>query len=138
MEILFDINGFLKQHNAHVDDDNRLHLSVLCDGTGLFLYEMIIILMGLKCSDIEHGGYTVTSGIPEDKPWCNYKFTANGILPEYIVWTGDCMGVSSDKLEEVKVHLQTVISEWRSTMIPKPNDDISNVMYIDTGYIPNT
>ena len=79
---LLDLTAFLRQHKAAVDEHNRLTLQCLCDGTYLFLYEMVHVLAALGCADIHTRGESVTHGVPEDKPWCNYLFKASGVLPE--------------------------------------------------------
>ena len=72
-------------YKPYIDENNRLHIFCLCDGTYIFLLQLIKVLFEMGCSDIHTNGDIVTEGIPEDKPWCNYLFEASGILPEEAV-----------------------------------------------------
>lgn len=83
---MIPFNEFLNSRKATVDEENRMHLQCLCDGTFLFLYEMVNVLQILKCTDIKTGSKVVTEGVPQDEPWCNCLFTASGILPDGVRW----------------------------------------------------
>lgn len=76
------VEEFLLKHNASVDENNRLYLSCLCDGTANFLMSMVNVLEALGCTDITTSHDIVTDGVSEDKPWCNCLFNANGLLPK--------------------------------------------------------
>lgn len=76
------IKIFLNQHNARIDENNRIHIQCLCDSTFLFLQEMVMVLRCLGCTDIQTSDEIVTEGIPENKPWCNCLYKASGLLPE--------------------------------------------------------
>ena len=72
-------------YEPYIDESRRLHIFCLCDGTYIFLLQLVKVLFEMGCSDIHTNGDIVTEGIPEDKPWCNYLFEASGILPEEAV-----------------------------------------------------
>lgn len=86
-----NLTAFLQQHGAVVDADNRLTLQVLCDGTYIFLYEMLQVLCALECTDIQYDGSDAADEAPQDKPWCNWKFTASGRLPDHLYFDGTMM-----------------------------------------------
>lgn len=81
-EELMLLNNFLNSHNATVDEERRLHLSCLCDGTYLFLCEMTEFLRAIGCTDIKANAEPATEGMPKEKPWLDCLFTASGILPD--------------------------------------------------------
>lgn len=81
-----DPSDFARRHNASVDKDNRITMEILCDGTLLFLLEMLYVLKEIGCTGIEYDGKKVIEGIPEEKPWCNYLYTASGVLPDEITY----------------------------------------------------
>ena len=43
---------FIYDHNGHISEDGRLHFSCVCDGTFLFLYEMVRFLEEIGATDI--------------------------------------------------------------------------------------
>lgn len=81
-----DLSAFFRAHKAMVDENNHVTMEVICDGTLLFLAEMLYVLKAIGCADIDYDGKTVSEGIPEDKPWCNYLYTAKGVLPDGVIF----------------------------------------------------
>ena len=77
----------MSEYKPYIDDDGRLHLFSICDGTLIFLQELIYNLNRLCCRDIDHSTTILTEGFPEDKPWMNCLFEASGKLPWYL-WPG--------------------------------------------------
>ena len=70
----------LTRYQAKQDKTERIHLKCLCDGTMVFMSDMVVLLQKyLHCKDIETSAEIVTEGIPEDKPWCNCLMKASGI-----------------------------------------------------------
>lgn len=64
-----------------VSEDGRIHLSVLCDGTFVFLVELIVALQFYGCTDIEYSSEEVAiEDAPEGKPWCRCRFKARGVF----------------------------------------------------------
>lgn len=76
-----EINQFLKEHNAIVHGD-RLILTVRCDSTYIFLYQMVAFLEAIGCTDIEHNGNE-----EDDTPY-GFRYTASGKMPE---WFAKCL-----------------------------------------------
>ena len=73
------LNHYLKD----IDDNGRMYLKAQSDSTAIFLFEMLIILNGLECTDIQTKGYPAPADkIPKDKPWCSWIDEASGVLPE--------------------------------------------------------
>ena len=70
---LQELEKWMREHKPYVDEDNRIWLSVVCDSTALFLWEMVAVLRGLGC---------------EDNRWheadCDpyWQYVACGILPD--------------------------------------------------------
>ena len=91
-----DLSAFLRAHKARVDENNRITLEVLCDGTLFFLSEMVAVLKAIECTDIKYDGNTVSEGIPKEKPWCNYLYTASGVLPDNIIYFDGMLYVKED------------------------------------------
>lgn len=60
-------------------DGNTLTLSCICDGTYIFLFQMVNILTQLGFEDIETGEEDVESP-HSDKPWLSSRFWASGKL----------------------------------------------------------
>ena len=83
-------------YKPYIDENNRLHIFCLCDGTYIFLLQLVKVLAEMGCSDIHTNGDIVTEGIPEDKPWCNYLFEASGILPD------EAVEIVMERLEALK------------------------------------
>lgn len=80
------LEKWLWRYNGKVDETGRLHLNCLCDGTAVFLGNMVYILKQLRCSDIETKCRTVGKDeTPPGKPWCNCLFEASGVLPKDLV-----------------------------------------------------
>ena len=77
----------MSEYKPYIDDDGRLHLFSICDGTLIFLQELICNLKRLGCRDIDHSTMILKEGFPEDKPWMNCLFEASGKLPWYL-WPG--------------------------------------------------
>lgn len=76
------LNDVLRKYNVRIDDSNRVYLSCLCDGTFLFLWEMLnVIEHHLNCTDIKSSTEIINDRIPSDKPWCRCLYTVSGILP---------------------------------------------------------
>lgn len=64
-------------------EDNRLYLHCVCDGTYIFLSNMVCALNDLGCTDIKTNERILDEReTPEGKPWCNCLFEANGVLPK--------------------------------------------------------
>lgn len=75
------VKEFLDHHGAYIDKDQRLHLYCTCDGTLLFMAEMIEFLTQIGARDIEyHTEYLDKSPDPE-RPYLRCRFSASGILP---------------------------------------------------------
>ena len=85
--------GIFRQYNAEIlKDGDRYYLKMhcLCDGTMIFLEQMIEILRNIEAEEFEHTGCTdietETSDrpdlAPEDKPWMSCLFEAWGTLPK--------------------------------------------------------
>lgn len=72
---------FLDRHGAYLDENRRLHLYCTCDGTLLFMNEMIEFLTQIGARDIEyHTEYLDKSPHPE-RLWLTCRFCASGRLP---------------------------------------------------------
>lgn len=70
----------LTMYQARQDETGRIHLKCLCDGTLIFMSDMVVLLRDyLHCKDIKMSDEIVTEGIPEDKPWCNCLMKASGM-----------------------------------------------------------
>lgn len=81
------LKDFFDSHAGYIDDKNRLHFQFACDGTYIFLDEMVQVLQGLGCTDITVEDETIPKDeTPEGKPWCNCLFSASGILPVGTKW----------------------------------------------------
>lgn len=79
---LSDLNGkdFAKKD---ISDDGKIKISCICDGTFLFLYELVNDLKIMGCTDIEiESREAAEDEIPKEKPWCRWYFSASGILPK--------------------------------------------------------
>lgn len=78
-----EINGLLLAHHADYDG-KRLTMYTICDGTFLFLWEMLEILRVLYATNIHYQTEHVES--PDDnKPWLTCKFSVSGEIPEGIL-----------------------------------------------------
>lgn len=75
------IRKSLREHN--VQDDGRVMISVICDGTLLFLMNLYFTLTVAGCTDIKTTSRpaTKTERI-ESKPFLTWYFSASGFLPE--------------------------------------------------------
>ena len=72
---------FLDRHGAYLDENRRLCLSCVCDGTLLFMNKMIEFLTQIGATDITyHSEYLGKSPDPE-RPWLTCRFCASGRLP---------------------------------------------------------
>lgn len=70
----------LNTYQAKQDETGRIHLRCLCDGTLVFMNDMVVLLKNyLDCIDIKTSYEIVTEGIPEGKPWCNCLMKASGM-----------------------------------------------------------
>lgn len=79
---LSDLNG-KNFTEKNVQDDGRIKISCICDGTFLFLYELVSDLTIMGCTDIEVESREATEDeIPKEKPWRCWYFSASGILPK--------------------------------------------------------
>ena len=72
------VNEFFRSHNGYVEN-GRMCLSVLCDSTIYFLYEMTNFLQAIGCTDIQTEGYVENDGI------YGYRYKASGIMPKGMV-----------------------------------------------------
>ena len=77
----------MREYKPYIDESGRLHLFSLCDGTLIFLQELIVSLEQLGCKDIRHSQEILTEGMPEGKSWMNCLFEASGQLPSSL-WPG--------------------------------------------------
>ena len=75
------------KNRPYIDEEGRLHLFSLCDGTLIFLQELVTSLKQMGCSDIRYGQQVLAEGMPEGKPWMNCLFEASGQLPGRL-WPG--------------------------------------------------
>ena len=80
-EELKSIRKSLREHN--LQDDGRVMISVICDGTILFLMTLLFTLTVAGCTDIKtiSRPATETEKI-EAKPLLTWYFSASGFLPE--------------------------------------------------------
>lgn len=145
MEI--DVNKFLREHRATVDQERRLHLRCLCDGTLYFQVVMVQFLAALGCTDIKYDGHEETEGIPEDKPWCSWLYETSGVLPEDILVVD---GVLCRKKKEDGGWQNSPMRKWMDEQMttaepasaPAAHNDKLFILsetegrYIDTGYRP--
>lgn len=77
----------MSEYNPYIDENGRLYLFSLCDGTLIFLQQLIVSLERLGCKDIRRSRKILTEGMPEGKPWMNCLYEASGQLP-YSLWPG--------------------------------------------------
>lgn len=49
-------------YKPYIDENNRLHIFCLCDGTYIFLLQLVKVLAEMGCSDIHTNGDIVTEG----------------------------------------------------------------------------
>ena len=80
-----DLETLLRKFHASVDENKRLHLQALCDGTQIFMLTMVDILNLLGCTEIETAVEDAPEKAPKDKPWCSSLFKASGLLPADVV-----------------------------------------------------
>lgn len=73
---LDEINRFFQERNMRIDENRRIHLSVLCDSTYFFLVQMVDYLKAIGCTDIQTNGYQ------ENDEIYGYRFEASGLLPK--------------------------------------------------------
>lgn len=80
-EELKSIRKSLREHN--LQDDGRVMISVICDGTLYFLMTLLFTLTVAGCTDIKTTSRPATGEeIPKDKPFCRWYYAAEGTLPE--------------------------------------------------------
>lgn len=77
----------MNRRKPYIEESGRLHLFCLCDGTMVFLQELIDSLRRVGCIDIRHSHQILTDGFPQEKPWMNCLFEASGQLPASL-WPG--------------------------------------------------
>lgn len=78
--------------------DGRLHLSCVCDGTWIFMAELVTILNALGCTDIQ----TETEYIQDACPsWKSCRFKASGKVPDHFPQNGTILLVPKDSRYEV-------------------------------------
>ena len=65
--------------------DGRLHLSSVCDGTWIFMDELITILNALGCTDIQTETEHIQDACP---PWKSCRFKASGKVPDRLPQNG--------------------------------------------------
>ena len=75
---------YLSKQNIYIDEEERIHVSVLCDSTAIFLMELEDALEQFGCTNIKYGGYVDKEHVPKNKPWCSYRYTVSGELPTNI------------------------------------------------------
>ncbi len=75
------VTEFLDHHDAYLDEDRCLHLYCTCDGTLLFMNEMIEFLTQIGATDIEHYTEYLDKSPDSERPWLTCRFCASGILP---------------------------------------------------------
>lgn len=80
-EELKAIRKNLLEHN--LQDDGRVLISVICDGTLCFLTNLLFMLMVAGCTDIKTTSRPATKlEMIEAKPFLTWYFSASGFLPE--------------------------------------------------------
>lgn len=80
-EELKSIRKTLREHN--LQDDGRVMISVICDGTLLFLMNLLFTLTAAGCTDIVTISRPATkTEMIEAKPFLTWYFSASGFLPE--------------------------------------------------------
>lgn len=78
--------------------DGKLHLSCVCDGTLIFMYELITILNALGCTDIQTETEIIQDACP---PWKCCRFKASGKVPDRFPQNGTILLVPKDSRYEV-------------------------------------
>ena len=78
------VGEYLCDKNIYIDNDGRIHFSILCDGTLMFAIDLVDAVVQFGCTDVKYGGYVDKEHAPKDKPWCNYRYTASGEIPHEI------------------------------------------------------
>lgn len=78
------VGEYLCDKNIYIDNDGRIHFSILCDGNLMFAIDLIDAIVQFGCADVKYGGYVDKEHTPKDKPWCNYRYTASGEIPHEI------------------------------------------------------
>lgn len=80
-EELKSIRKSLREHN--LQEDGRVMISVICDGTLLFLVNLYFALTVAGCTEIETTSRPATkTEMIEAKPFLTWYFSASGFLPE--------------------------------------------------------
>lgn len=80
-EELKSIRKSLREHN--LQDDGRVMISVICDGTLVFLMNLLFTLTVAGCTDIKTTSRPATKlEMIEAKPFLSWYFSASGFLPE--------------------------------------------------------
>lgn len=75
---MFDLNKFIRERHGKIEN-GRLRLECRCDGTYAFMYEMLEVLKGIGCTDIQRGEYMLDNTEP---PWMDCVYWCSGKLPE--------------------------------------------------------
>lgn len=149
---MVSVEEFLKQHNARVDEDKRLYLECLCDGTLVFQIDLIAFLKSIGCTDIKIDGHDASERAPQDKPWCSWLYEASGVLPEgTIYFEGSLYRFIK---EQETGYLNSEFHRWLNRegfpenipqvyQLPNPNDmlfvpKLTEGQYIDTGFMPES
>lgn len=150
--MLIDVGEFLWRRRAFVDDDNRITIHTVCDGTLLFLTEMVLVLKKLGCTDIQATeGIAPSELITADKPWCNYVYAVSGVLPSTMLYdeesgilyidnppgqerTEDWERYKKDLLDSAEPCVYS--NGWPGWTIPVEFTENTGTQYIDTGYVP--
>lgn len=75
------VGEYLCDKNIYIDNDGRIHFSILCDSTLIFAIDLIDAVVQFGCADVKYGGYVDKEHAPKDKPQYNYRYTASGEIP---------------------------------------------------------
>lgn len=81
----------MSEYKPYIDENGRLYLFSLCDGTLIFLQQLIVSLERLGCKDIRRSRKILTEGMPEGKPWMNCLYEASGRSRDSpLAWSTGC------------------------------------------------
>ena len=117
---------YLYDKNIYIDNDGRIHFSILCDSTLIFAIELVDAVIQFGCADVKYGGYVDKEHAPKDKPWCNYRYTASGEMPHEIKevmlerWSAIPTSIK-DYLS--KIYKNNEVSSQEIMPQPKPYED---------------
>lgn len=65
--------------------DGKMFLSNVCDGTWIFMDELVTILHALGCTDIQTETEIIQDACP---PWKSCRFKASGKVPDHFPQSG--------------------------------------------------